>query len=297
MLTRGQCASALLAALACSASLMASSPSAADPLPEARSPLVDPCMAFTDPNFAYSSDQVSALMSTDYARLRAEIAECQGTALTELKAPKMKKPKVPKVPGTPPAFWVYVMGSQVEMWNWSLPLEPDPVMCTAAISGQRFTAVSPVPAGAVLGSDVGNQVSVPVRVGVKDTGWGRGSDCDPTNWSGSVDGNVSFDFSSSGIRLTSYISSERDLAWEYTNNSDADFFRKFTKKDQAALRNPRKGVLTFMLDHSASGSAQTDDGFGSCAAWGDDGSCTWAHSWGLKVVLVRADPMDLVYGP
>ena len=61
-------------------------------------------MGFTDPNFSYTPEQASALISQDYARLRQEIAECQGKALNELGKPKLKKPKVPKTPGLPPAF-------------------------------------------------------------------------------------------------------------------------------------------------------------------------------------------------
>ena len=252
-------------------------------------------MGFNDPDFSYTPEQASALIGQDYASLRQEIAACQGKALIELKKPKLKKPKVPKVPGLPPAFWVYVMGSQVKMWNWSLPLEPDPVMCTAATSGQRFTVVSPTPAGATLSNADGNSVGVRVTAGVVDRGWGRGSDCDPRNWAGTVNGEVSFDFSTEGIRLESWIGSEEDLGWEFTNDSDADFVKKFSKKDRAALLNPRKGTLTFTLAHSAAGSAQTDTG--TCSAWGSDGTCTWAHSWGVKVILVRADHMDLVTGP
>ena len=135
-----------------------------------------------------------------------------------------------------------------------------------------------------------------MKASVKNIGWGRGSDCEPNNSAGPVNGNVTFSFSTKGIRLQSYIATEQDLGWEYTNESNI-FLRKFSKKERADLLNPRKGVLTFTLSHHAAGNPETDDGFGTCAAWGDDGSCTWAHSWGVKIILVRADPMDLVYGP
>lgn len=284
-----------MAGAACATSLALAQPADGVSVGLPRSPLIDPCMPFTDPNFAYTPEQASALIQQDYASLRQEIAACQGKALTELKRPKLKKPKVPKISGLPPTFWVYVMGSQVKTWNWSLPLEPDPVMCTAATSGQRFTVVSPVPTGTTLGTSAGDNVAVSVSAGVVDRGWGRGSDCNPRNWAGTVAGQVSVDLSTEGIRLDSWIGSQEDLGWEFTADSDADFFRKFSKKDKAALLNPRKGTLTFALAHNAAGSAQTDTG--SCSAWGSDGTCTWAHSWGLRVILVRADPMDLVTGP
>lgn len=280
--------------VAAATGLVAATPAVGAPVAP-RADLVDPCMPFTDPDFAYSPEQVAALIGKDYASLRQEIAACQGKALTELKKPKMKKPKVPKIPGMPPTFWVYVTGSQAEMWSWSLPLEPDPVMCTSAISGQRFTVVSPVPAGATLSNTVGNAVGVTVKAGVVDTGWGQGSDCDPTNWAGIVDGIVSFDFSTEGIRLQTYISRDRDLSWEYGNDSGDAFVRKFSKTDRAALLNPRKGILTYTLTRSDAGDAVTDSG--SCMGWGDEGTCTYANSWGLKITLVRAEPMDLVNGP
>lgn len=290
----------VMMATAASAACIAMAPTASSaPVDQStstpRADLVDPCLLFTDPDFAYSPEQVSDLMAQDYATLRKEIAECQGKALTELKPPKLKKPKVPKIAGMPPTFWVYVMGSQVETWAWSLPLDPDPVMCTSAIAGQRFTLVSPIPTGAIVDTAVGYEVAVDVKAGVKDSGWGQGSDCDPTNWSGSVDGGVSFDLTMSGIRLNTFISSDRDLRWEFAGDSRDTFTRAFSKKDKAAILNPRKGVLTFVLTHSDAGSAQTDTG--TCITWGDEGSCTWAHSWGVKIILVRADPMDLVNGP
>jgi len=284
-----------LASAACATALVAAPTAVGAPVPMPRLPLVDPCEQFTDPDFAYTPEQVDALISSDYATLRKEIAECQAKALTELKPPKLKKPKVPRIPGQPPAFWVYVMGSQVETWAWSLPLEPDPIMCTSAISGQRFTVVSPVPAGASPTRGMGNEIGVDVTAGVVNTGWGQGSDCNPDNSAESVKGRVSFDFTTSEIQLNSYIASEQNLGWEYDNNAPTIFTRKFTKKEKAALFNPRKGVLTFTLNHNDAGSAQTDTG--SCITWGTDGTCTWAHSWGIKIVLVRAEPMDLVYGP
>jgi hypothetical protein len=284
----------ILVSVACATTLVAAPAASGSPVPLPRNPLVDPCLMFNDPDFSYTGDQVDALISQDYASLRREIAECQGKALTKVKKPKLKKPKVPQIPGQPPAFWVYVMGSQVETWRWSLPLEPDPVMCTSAISGQRFTVVSPKPSGAMLSDSQGNGINVKVRAGVVDTGWGSGSDCEPVNGADTVDGSVTFDFSTAGIRFQSLVSSDRDLAWEFTN-TDSIFLRPFTKKEKAALLNPRKGVLTFTLTHNDAGNAETDTG--SCSAWGDDGTCTWAHSWGIKIILVRADPMDLVYGP
>ena len=258
--------------------------------------LVDPCDQFNDKDFAYSGEQVAALMAKDYASLREEIRQCQGKALTKLKKPKLKKPKVPRIPGQPPSFWAYVMGSQVKSWSWSVPLEPDPVMCTSAISGQRFTVVSPKPAGAVYGVRDGNQISVAVRAGVVDTGWGQGSDCDPVNGAGTTNQKVSFDFLASGIRLDSYVGGDkRDLRWEFADESAKVFWRPFTAKEKADLRNPRKGTLTFVLSNHDSGNKVTDTG--TCMGWGSDGTCIWAHSWTFKVILVRADPMDLVYGP
>lgn len=283
-----------LASVACATTLVAVPSAVGAPTAVPRTLLVDPCLLFNDPDFAYTPDQVNALIDKDYATLRKEIAECQGKALVQLKKPKLKKAKVPKISGQPPTFWVYAMGSQVETWAWSLPLEPDPVMCTSAISGQRFTVVSPKPVGLTLSTDPGSGANVPVKAGVVDSGWGRGSDCDPVNWAGTVDGSVSFSFWTGGIRLQGSVSSNRSLSWE-TTNTDQIFFRPFTKKELADLRNPRKGVLTFTLNHNDSGNAETDTG--TCSAWGEDGTCTWAYSWGIKLILVRAEPMDLVYGP
>ena len=106
---------------------------------------------------------------------------------------------------------------------------------------------------------------------------------------------VSFDFTIEGIRREGGIGPQEDLGWDFTNESNAHSVKKLPRQERDTRFNPLEGTLAFTLTHSAASGAQTDTG--TCSAWASDGTCTLAHSWGVRIILVRADPMDLVTGP